>query len=443
MKKLSFIGLAFAATLLSTNAMAQKYGDTPEDSVKCVENLSMYREYYKQKDYVNAYEPWREVINTCPKSSENAYIHGPIIIKNLLASKDLTPARRDSLKQELFGIYDLRIKYFGQEGPNKARKAADIEAYDRSAKAVETYYPIYAEAIAAGQESVPATYILKYFEATVKFVNTVNKDSIDLIVDNYNTASTLLEKQLADNPGDADKIHNCIANVEALFAPYATCEKLDEIFTKKFEAAPEDTNLLRKICDLLESKKCMESKLYFDATEQLHKLAPSAQTAYLMGNLCYAKKQYSKAAEYFQEAANGLDDDKDKYKAYIRLANSYSASHNYSASRNAAYKAANLNPNSGEPYLIIAGLYAQSAGSCCGDTPVLRKVAYWAAVDKAVKARSIDNSPEIQERANKFIGTYSAHFPKKADAFMENIIDGNSFYVGGWIGETTTVRTRN
>ena len=360
----------------------------------------------------------------------------------MIAQKDITPARRDSLMEELFGLYDLRIQYFGKEGPNKARKAADIEAY-KGKNAVETYYPIYAEAINVGQESVPANLILKYFEATITYVNVAKKADVDLIVDNYNTASTLLDKQLAAKPEDAEKINPCIANVEALFAPYATCEKLEEIFTKKFEAAPEDTVLLRKICDLLESKKCLESKLYFDATEQLHKLAPSPQTAYLMGNLCTAKKQFSEAAKYFQEAANGLTDDKDKYKAYIRLAGAYQGAHSYAASRSAAYAAAKLDPNSGEPYLIIASLYAQSAGSCCGDTPVMKRVAFWAAVDKAVKARSIDNSPEIQERANKFIGTYSAHFPKKADAFMENIIDGQSFYVGGWIGETTTVRTRN
>ena len=442
MKKISFIGLALAATLLSTNANAQKYGATPEDSVQCVQNLSIYREFYKQKEYLNAYTSWKEVINNCPRSSENAYIHGTTILKNLIAQKDITPTHRDSLMEELFGLNDIRIKNFGEEGPNKARKAADIETY-KGKKAVETYYPIYAEAIASGQESVPANYILKYFEATVTYVTVAQKADVDLIVDNYNTASSLLEKQLANNPNNAEKIKPCLANVEALFAPYATCEKLDEIFTKKFEASPEDTLLLRKICNLLESKKCMDSKLYFDATEQLHKLAPSPQTAYLMGNLNYAKKQYSKAAEYFQEAANGLTEDKDKYKAYIRLANAYSVAHSYSASRSAAYKAANLDPSSGEPYLIIAGLYAQSAGSCCGDTPVLKRVAYWAAVDKAVKARSIDNSPEIQERANKFIGTYSSHFRKKADAFMENIIDGQSYYVGGWIGETTTVRTRN
>ncbi len=442
MKKLSFIGLALVAALIPINTNAQKYGNTPEDSMKCIQNLSIYGDFYKEKDYQNAYQPWKEVIQTCPRSSENAYIRGATILKNLIIKPDQTPQHRDSLMEELFGLYDLRIKYFGDEGTNKARKASDIETF-KGKKAVETYYPLYAEAVAVGQESLSPNHILKYFEATVTYVTVAKKADVDLIVDNYNTASTLLEKQLADNPDDAEKIKPCIANVEALFAPYATCEKLEEIFTKKFEATPDDTNLLRKICNLLESKKCMDSKLFFDATQQLHKLSPSLETAYLMGSLCYAKKQYSEAAKYFQEAAEGLTDNAAKYKAYIRLANAYSAAHSYTASRSAAYKAASLDPTSGEPYLIIAALYAQSAGSCCGDTPVLKRVAYWAAVDKAVKARSIDNDPEIQERANKFIGTYSAHFPKKADAFMENIIDGQSFYVGGWIGETTTVRTRN
>ena len=74
MKKLSLIGLAIAALLIPINAKAQKYGATPEDSVKCVENLAMYREFVKADDHLSAYGPWKEVINTCPRSSENAYI---------------------------------------------------------------------------------------------------------------------------------------------------------------------------------------------------------------------------------------------------------------------------------------------------------------------------------------------------------------------------------
>jgi hypothetical protein len=91
--------------------------------------------------------------------------------------------------------------------------------------------------------------------------------------------------------------------------------------------------------------------------------------------------------------------------------------------------------------MIIASLYAESAGSCCGSGPVMSRVAYWAAVDKAIRAKNVENTPEMTERANKFINVYSRHFPNQAEAFMENIIDGSSFTVGGWIGETTTVRT--
>lgn len=68
--------------------------------------------------------------------------------------------------------------------------------------------------------------------------------------------------------------------------------------------------------------------------------------------------------------------------------------------------------------------------------------AYWAAVDAARKAISVDGSPENVEAANNLIRSYSGHFPKQDVAFMLDLIDGNSFTVPGWIGVTTTVRTR-
>ena len=36
------------------------------DEQKCKENLSMFREYYKQKNYVDAYTPWIWTFNNCP-----------------------------------------------------------------------------------------------------------------------------------------------------------------------------------------------------------------------------------------------------------------------------------------------------------------------------------------------------------------------------------------
>jgi hypothetical protein len=152
------------------------------------------------------------------------------------------------------------------------------------------------------------------------------------------------------------------------------------------------------------------------------------------------REQFSKAVEYLKEAVAGVEEDQ-KYQANLRLAYAYQGIKSFSASRSAAYEAAKADPTKGEPYMIIASLYAESAGSCCGSGPVMSRVAYWAAVDKAIRAKNVENTPEMTERANKFINVYSRHFPNQAEAFMENIIDGSSFTVGGWIGETTTVRT--
>ena len=48
MKKILAIVVALA---MGGSALhAQKYGKTPEDSIKCLQNLSVYQEFYKQKN---------------------------------------------------------------------------------------------------------------------------------------------------------------------------------------------------------------------------------------------------------------------------------------------------------------------------------------------------------------------------------------------------------
>ena len=95
----------------------------------------------------------------------------------------------------------------------------------------------------------------------------------------------------------------------------------------------------------------------------------------------------------------------------------------------------------GEPYRMIASLYAASASSASEDN-VNGHSAYWAAVDKLNKSKSVDPSEENVEACNRMISSYSARFPKQTDAFMAGLENGNRFTVPGWIGESTIVRTR-
>ena len=436
--KIAIVAAVMCATALTANA--QKWGSNPEDSAKCVLNTSLYQESYKMKDYAGAYEPWREVVKNCPKSSKNLYIRGTTILKQMM-SKAKTKEERNAYIDELMALYDTRIANFGEAGEVLFKKAYDMELL-KGKDAVQQYYPIYAEAIKASNGKQDADYVYKFFEATINYVVKGYGDS-SLVVDNYDIASDMLDAELTaklDDSVEAAKIRVQIANVEAAFSPFASCDQLVKIYAKKFAAESENVDLLKKITNIMRKKGCTTEQLFFDATEKLYSLEPSPNTAFMMCQMCYSKEKYGEAVKYLKDAVEGIKESKDLYKAYILLGAAYAGQSSYSAARSSYYKAAELEPTKGEPYLQIAQLYAR--GSRSVDDGMGGRSAYWAAVDKAVRAKNVDSSPENIEAANKLIGTYSSYYPKQNDAFMLDLIDGHSYVVPGWIGESTTVRTR-
>ncbi len=63
------------------------------------------------------------------------------------------------------------------------------------------------------------------------------------------------------------------------------------------------------------------------------------------------------------------------------------------------------------------------------------------AVDYLQKAKAADES--LTADCNKLIGSYSVYYPQKAEAFMYDIVDGQSYTVNcGGMRATTTVRTQ-
>ena len=183
----------------------------------------------------------------------------------------------------------------------------------------------------------------------------------------------------------------------------------------------------------------MDTELFFAATEKLHSLEPTASTAYLMAQMCYQKDKFGDAAKYINDAIKDAED-KDKYNMYILQGLCYTNTSSYSAARASYNKAAEMEPSKGEPYRLIAQLYVKGAKAISDGMG--GRSAYWAAVDAARKALSVDDSPENVEAANRLISTYSGHYPKQDEAFMLDLIDGNSYTVPGWIGVSTTIRTR-
>lgn len=441
------IGLLLAA--LAMPAMAQRIkgcSDELQDEMR--EPVALYQDNWKQYTASNdtrylleAYPYWRTFVDKCPANGKNIYTRGVNIMEakiNAAASDE----ERSALIDELMALYDIRIANFGEGAKVTAMKAMELEKL-LGEKGLERYYKLYNDAVHM-EESVEAAYLVKFMEATINYVRAGYAEPT-LVVDNYDIASELLEDELQKNASDSVKaatIRGYIAGVEAAFSPYASCEQLVEIYSKKFEADPENVDLLKKITGIMMRKRCTDDDLFFRATENLYRLEPTPATAMRMAQMCNSdkKRDYSKAISYLKDAIGELSD-KDKYTAYMQMGIAYYNLKQFSQARTAFNNAASVDATKGDPYRMIAMLYASSVSSATEDN-VNGRSAYWAAVDALQQSKRADPSEDNVANCDKLISSYSAHFPKQTDAFMAGLEDGKRFTVPGWIGVSTTVRTR-
>ena len=156
-----------------------------------------------------------------------------------------------------------------------------------------------------------------------------------------------------------------------------------------------------------------------------------------MGVKFFKDRNWSDAATFFEQATKTDNNDR-KYRAYRNLGMCYENMGSLSRARDIYRRAAQVDPTNGEPYLLIAMLYAGSAKQFSGE--IESKAVFWAAVDKCLKAKAID--PSCADKANGLIRAYTAAFPSMETIFFNDYNEGQSFNVGGWIGETTTIRAK-
>lgn len=427
------------------NLCENRYGDTPEDSVKCVTNLSLYREFYKQwkkSGYKNdmikdAIKSWRWVFMNCPCGSQNTYIDGVNIMEHFVESAE-SREEKNAYVDTLMMVYDNRIKYFNREGYVLGRKAVDLYRYKTSA--YDEAYGYFKRSVELQGKKSLGPVLIYYFRTTTKMATTGKIDST-VIVETYETISNILDYNLENATSEKKKEYwqNIKGNIDVTFEPYASCENLIAIYDKKYQESPEDIKILKKITSTLDKNKCNDSELYFKASISLYEQEPSPQAAYMIGKMYINKEEYRKAIQYLQEAT-GMEDAESLAKVYYYMAFCHQTLGNKSKARSMAYKALEQEPDRGDAYILIGDLYASSTDECAKND-LMKKAVYWVAVDKYYKAKSVD--PEVEEIADTRISQYSKYFPNKETIFFHDYNEGDTYTVECWINEKTKVRSAN
>jgi tetratricopeptide (TPR) repeat protein len=251
----------------------------------------------------------------------------------------------------------------------------------------------------------------------------------------------ILEKKLASNPDD-DAITQVKENVEQNFAASgaANCDALVELFEPQFESNKENSEFIIKVNDLLRNTGCLETDFYRITSVSRHKMMPTAESAYELARLFRDIKQFETSAKYYKEAIELETDGAKKGSYYVELGDiTFRELGNYSLARDYARSAAQADPNSGNPYMLIGNIYISSK-DMCGSDEFEKDALYWLAVDQYARAKSID--PGLKEIADRYISQYTPHFPDVEACFFHGYNEGDEYTVECWINEKTIVRTR-
>ena len=435
---------------------------------ECFSNLSIFAEYAKVKNYDAAYQPWLQVKADCPDLNPAIYVYGERILKDFI--KKSTGNDKEVYKQDLLNLYDQWLKYFSkskngntQVGKILAIKAQsmislklgdDKEVYDiyneaftkdptsfKSPKGLYNYFKIYFNLYKAENSSVTLESIFEKYEVlTEKFEleMSVYSSKLDALLKKEQSADPLTGKESRNKKVYEVNMVACstyLKNLNAIIAKEATCENLIPLYRKNFIKFKTDPIWLNRAASRMDSKDCSDDPLFVELVEALHKLNPSANSAYYLGLLNDKKGNSKMAIEYYTESINLESDNLKKAKTSYKIALKFKKSRQYSKSRSYANKALKYQPSLGSAYLLIANLYAASANNC-GNTQFEKRAIYWLAAKEAKKAASVDAS--VRKIANKTAVSYLGRAPSKTDIFTEGK-SGEIISIKCWIGKKVTV----
>lgn len=431
---------AEAGAILKTAAELVTAGDKDFMSLTTLE-----KQFYDQKDFKSAVGPWRKLYKTYPKSSENVYIHGINMYKSFIEKATDAKVKAQYI-DTLMQIYDHRIKYYNQKGENLSRQGFDYFKYklesenlsDEQRKAILKKGLAYVEESVklVGNDSEPAILIL--LMNSTRGLYSLGEFGKEKVIDAYDLTSKIINAGLSKNPTSENHLKARDA-VDQIFqtSGAADCEALISIYEPKFDQIASNLEDLKKMVRMLDRQNCDGSPLYAKASEKLYSMEPSAEAAYNMARMFVKADQLDKADTYYKQAVDLEKDPINLGKYYLELGQV-----NFSkpqVARGYLKKSIENNPNLGKSYIMLGDLYAHNS-KLYGETDFEKSLVFWVAVDYYNKAKKAD--PSVEAEANQKIGLYSQYFPPKEEIFFNGLTVGQSYTLGGWIGETTTIREK-
>jgi len=437
-------------------------------SEDCRENLSIFAESAKIKNYKAAYEPWMSVRTNCPKYSLATFQYGELILKDFIKNSSSKQEKKQYL-DDLLKLYDEWAANFPiRKGVNQIGKIYsskgqamidnnfenklkiyqtfeyaynnDINSFSNP-KSLAYYFQTAYDLYKMGNSEVPLEVLFNKYEELTERFESLRIDiakNIDIILKKEESGVALSSKEERNKriyDTNSNAVGAYLQLIDQRIAKEATCDILIPLYSKSFEANKDNSLWIKRAAGRLDGKECSDDPLFVTLVEQLHSLEPSADSAYYLGILNDKSGNSDQALKYYQESVTLESDNYKKANILYRIAVKFKNSGRKTSSRNYAERALSFQPSMGKAYILIANLYASSANAC-GDSQFNKRAVYWLAAQTAQKAGRVDAS--IRKIANRTAASYNGRAPSKTDIFTEGN-QGQTVRFSCWIGRSVKV----
>lgn len=438
MRKFTVIAITAIMVFLNGNVLkAQgKYG---ADSAECIKYLSYYKEYFKQKNYEYALPNWRKAYKLCPPTAnQTMLIDGTTLVRRLIAKNAKNAEYRQALIDTLMTIHETRAKYYPKYAVTSLNnKGTDLANYMKDND--EVLYRELSDIIDRNKANTKESILMFNLNAAINLYQNGKLDA-EKVISTYQNDMAFLESSSGSDKEMRAKVKS---DMEGLFisSKVASCDNLIALFTPRYEAEPDNIDLVTNIVKMMSStENCTDNELYLRAATSMHKLQPTAQSAYFLYRLNSSRDNVEMASKYMEEAIAS-----DSLDAATKAAYNYEYAtfcvKNGMAVKGfaAAQKALDLDPSyKGKAYFLMGTIWGTTS---CGGDEISRRAPYWVACDYMQKAKAADET--LADECNRMIAQYSIYFPQTAEAFMYDLTNGQSYTVScGGLRATTTVRTQ-
>jgi tetratricopeptide (TPR) repeat protein len=465
MKALQLLLTASFLLLLAPDsgwAQDERYGDTPEQQLKCKEALSVYKSYKKQKNYDEAYIQWRKACDVCPETaSEGLYADGTTFIGRELRSVEEGSDREKTLVDSLLYLHDKRMELYPstKRSPNNrceilGRKASDFYKYNRDEH--QAAYEMFKESLECLGAESSATTLYQYYTASFyTLTRSLKGDSLaqremraQMLTDYLSLIeyvdAGIARSEAAGDTRDTERYDKAKGNIETVFVAIADCADMVPVLDAAVAADTENMDLKQKVLRLLNKKECTDNDLFLPVATSVYSVEPSAPAAYAIGIGFAKSSELDSSFKYMEDAVNRCGECSDKVTYLLKTGQIASAMGRTGTAKSYARQVLEVDSENADAYMLIGDAIAGSSSSCDDGALGARSV-FWVASDYYARAKRMNT--ELAELADKKMSNMAKQFPTVDDIFTFGKQAGGSFTVPNkpgcpCAGESTTIRVR-